>query len=272
MRSPYRHLKLFIILFPPLLIGTAEYVRHEWWLNRLSMESGNLLITLIVFVLSLVFGEFVFRRIELLNSRLAQEQAKQAVYQERERLADELHDNIAQTLFFLNVKLQKQDQEGVKSAVAEINNHLRQAIFNLKSPPEEAENFPKRLNIWLEEWSRVSGIICDIHIHLEKDSLTTAQEVKLLGLIQEAFTNIRKHSQATRSSIAFTGDSRVWSIRIWDDGIGIPHQEGSASNRKYGITMMAKRAEDLGALFSVAALERGGTEIRVVYDKKGGSQ
>lgn len=274
MQSPYARQKLFVILFPPLLIGAAEYIRHEWWVGIVSMERGNWLITLIVFVLSLCCGELLFRNIASLHDRLSQEEAKRAVYEERERLANELHDNIAQSLFFMNVKLQKGDVEGAKSAATEINNHVRQAIFNLKSPPLKEEHFLARLQDWLKEWSILSGIPCDIRFNLAKNSLTTSQEVKILGLIQEAFTNIRKHSRATDSSIRFIGDALEWELAIRDNGIGMVQEESNPSrlhlkNRKYGILMMAQRAQDVKASFSIAAPEQGGTEIRVVRQKGG---
>lgn len=63
--------------------------------------------TLLTLLLSYLFGTWMFGRIQSMNVKLAEEQAKRAVYEERERLAQELHDNIAQILFFMNVQLKK---------------------------------------------------------------------------------------------------------------------------------------------------------------------
>jgi signal transduction histidine kinase len=275
LRSSYPYLKLFTMLFPPILIGSAEYIRHEWWTDSLSMEAGNVVITVIVFLLSFWFAEWMFHRIGATNDRLTEERARRAVYEERERLAGELHDSLAQSLFFLNVKLQKGDTEEAKSAVAEMNSHLRQAIFNLKTPPEHIEGMERRLQRWLEEWSAVSGVTCRITLRVPEGSFSTSQEVQLFGLIQEAFTNIRKHSRADQASICLTGDSSVWELVIWDNGVGLMPRAGltgehkASASGKYGIGMMHKRAEDLGALLTICTPEGGGTEVRAV---KGGER
>lgn len=283
MRSSYSYLKLFTMLFPPILIGSAEYIRHEWWTTRLSMEAGNLLITLIVLLLSCWFGHWMFRRIEAYNHRLTEERARRAVYEERERLAEELHDNIAQTLFFLNVSLQKGDTVKAKSAVAEINSHLRQAIFNLQSPVGENQDLELRLRRWLQEWSGVSGVGCDMAISLPKEFFSTFQEIKLFGLIQEAFTNIRKHSRATQASIRLVGHpgTSYWELTIKDNGAGLDRAEddpvrlkeregtGQAGGSKFGMAIMHRRATELGAVMEVRISQGEGTEINVAVRKEG---
>lgn len=313
--SSYPFLKLLTMLLPPILIGGAEFVRHEFWVDTLSMEAGNVLITVFVFALSLWYAEWMFRRIETSNTRLAEEEARRAVYEERERLAGELHDNIAQGLFFLNVKLQKGHTEEAKSAVTEINNHLRQAIFNLRTLPEETADFEGRLRRWLEEWSILAGIPCRIMIRIGDRPFSTSEEVQLFGLIQEAFTNIRKHSRAGQAELELLADREGWRLAVRDDGVGISLGMGTgtgaeeagrveeadkayradraadvagrvekaaagsvsaneartaAGGGRYGLSLMAKRAEALQGTFRVASLEQGGTLVTVESRRKGG--
>ncbi|WP_438444247.1 sensor histidine kinase [Gorillibacterium sp. sgz5001074] len=273
MRPTYPVLKLFTILFPPLLVGTAEVVRHEWWAGSLSMEAGNVIITVIVFVMSWWYAVWMFRRIEASNNRLAEEEARRAVYEERERLADELHDHIAQGLFFLNVKLQKGRTDEAKSAVADIHNHLRQAIFNLRTDPLEQGDYAGRLGRWLEEWSALSGIPCRTDIRCTGPGLPTADEVRLSGLIQEAFINIRKHSRAERASFLFEESTEGWKAVISDDGIGMDADTWArgllGGEGHYGLSMMARRAEELGAdMRLTGAGPDGGTQITVTFNRK----
>lgn len=138
-----RTLKLFTIMPPPVLIGGFEYIRHDFLLGVLSMETGNLYITALTLLLSYLFATWMFRRIGRTNERLAAEEAKRAVYEERERLAQEPHDNIAQILFFLNVQARKGQIDEARSAVSELDHQLRQAIFNLRTVPEEGEASPR---------------------------------------------------------------------------------------------------------------------------------
>lgn len=273
MRSSHPLLKLVTVLFPPLVVGTAEVVRHEWWTGSLSMEAGNVLITVMVLVLSWWYASWMFRRIDASKSRLAEEEARRAVYVERERLADELHDHIAQSLFFLNVKLQKGRTDEAKAAVADIQNHLRQAIFNLRSDPPETVDFTGRLRRWLEEWSALSGIPCKVDLRSGGPGFTTSEEVQLSGLIQEAFINIRKHSGAEQAEIRLEESADGWMVDIADNGIGMDDGTVERSMRggegHYGISMMARRAQALGAKLEIApAGPSGGTRVTVAGRRK----
>lgn len=96
----YRKMKFFSILIPTFLIGGFEFMRHSVFLHNLSMETGNYLITILTLVISYAFATWMFRTIERKNQRITTEREIGAIYEERERLARELHDSIAQTLFY----------------------------------------------------------------------------------------------------------------------------------------------------------------------------
>lgn len=252
-----RKLKLLCIFLPAAVIGGFEYIRHEFMLNLLSMETGNVYITLMTLLLSYFFTTWMFEQIERSNQSLAEEKTKRAVYEERERFANELHDNLAQTLFFLNVKLKQGKIEEAKAAVSEIDNHLRQAIFNLRTLPEEGTTLKDRLSKWLTDWETLSGIDVETRIDLPEKVFTPAEEVLLFGIVQEAFTNIRKHSEATKALLSLQGEKDNWFLEIRDNGKGLGHSP-SAHNH-YGIPMMQKKANELGACFMLSAQdgERG---------------
>lgn len=257
-----RMLKWLTILLPPLLIGGFEYVRHEFLLESLSMETGNLYITLLTLVLSYAFATWMFRRIVEMNDTLAKEKAKRAVYEERERLAEELHDNIAQVLFFLNVQLTKGQVSEAREAVSEIDHHLRQVIFNLRTVPEEGAGFAMRLQAWLEEWSGLTGIAIDLQLEPGAESVPPPAEVALFSIVREAFTNIRKHSNADKAwlELGRSDDGRRWRLRIKDNGQGFDMSDSVAANR-YGLSILNKRAVDLGAELLLRSSPGAGTEI-----------
>lgn len=259
MSVSLRTLKLFTILLPPLIIGGFEYIRHDVLLHYLSMEAGNLYITILTLILSYAFATWMFRKIHRINRRLAEEQARRAVYEERERLARDLHDNIAQLVFFLGVQLKRGRIEEARSAVSEIDNHLRQAIFNLRTLPEDGTSLDVRLNKWIDEWSEMTGIEVDRRIRVESGVFSPAEEIQLFGIIQEALTNIRKHSRASLASIELKADGGGWSLRVADNGTGFTQQNDA--RQKYGLSMMQRRAEELGAAFELRRPERGGVEL-----------
>lgn len=290
-----RQLKLLTVALPTILIGGFEYIRHALLLHYLSMQVGNLYITLLTLVIAYLFASWVFRRFEAINRRLAEEKAKHAVYEERERLARELHDTIAQTLFFLNVKLKQGKLEEARSAVADIDNHVRQAIFNLKSAPEEAAGFEPRLRRWLHEWSELSGIGLEAELELAEGALTRAEELQLFAIIQEAFTNIRKHSRAGLAAVALRADKQGWSLEVRDDGVGMAAEGGGRDGgtakandgisegvqervlddstpqaNRYGLSLMRRRAEELGASFEAVPADATGGGFRLTLRSKGG--
>ncbi|GIP39264.1 hypothetical protein J31TS4_25440 [Paenibacillus sp. J31TS4] len=263
----YPLFKWFTILLPTIIIGGFEFLRHSWLLSSIPMGIGNFYITGLTFVLSFLFATWMFRRIEDTNARLSEERARRAVYEERERLAAELHDNIAQTLFFLNVKLQKGQLEEARSIISSINGDLRQAIFNLRSLPEDGVGFEERIRRWLDEWSMVAGVEAGIYFDLNGHLFTSAEEVQLFGTIQEAFTNIRKHARATQAELQLVAKDDNWMLRVTDNGIGMPVTEEEQQNR-YGVSLMRQRAAQLGAVFQLHGRSCGGTEL-VLAKKRG---
>ncbi|SFK71567.1 two-component system, NarL family, nitrate/nitrite sensor histidine kinase NarX [Paenibacillus sp. 1_12] len=272
-------LKLLAIIVPPLIIGSFEYIRHDFLLSELSMEAGNLYITFLTLLLSYLFATWMFNRIDLTNERLASEQSRRAVYEERERLAEELHDNIAQILFFLNVQLKQGNVQEARSAVTEIDQHLRQAIYNLRTAPEDGATFSLRLSAWLEEWSALSSIDVEQHIDIQEQSVSPSAEVQLFAIIREAFTNIRKHSQADHAVIhlRMTGRGQSWRLEIHDNGIGISQHYGDMESKlqepnRYGISLMRKHAAELNAELSVSKSEQGGTGLSVTSPPRSGGK
>ncbi|OPH51988.1 two-component sensor histidine kinase [Paenibacillus ferrarius] len=259
-----RVFKLFTIFIPVIIIGGFEYIRHEFLLNYLTMEAGNFLITVITLLLSYLFASWMFESIERSNEKVTMGEARRAVYEERERLARELHDDLAQTLFFLNVKLKQGDIEEAKAAVSEIDNSLRQAIFNLRTPPEEGTGLEQRIHKFLKDWQLVTGIELQEKLQIEVHHFSAAEEVQLFGIIQEAFTNIRKHSQATEATIVLKAQPDSWLLHITDNGCGL--QLHGEKSKKYGIELMQKRAAELDAAFELTTKdpETAGTGTSLV--------
>lgn len=168
--------------------------------------------------------------------------------------------------FFLNVKLKMGHIDEARSAISEIDNHLRQAIFfNLRQPPDSEVKFQDRLHKWLEEWSLVAGIEVEREIGITDRTFTSSEEMLMFGIIQEAFTNIRKHSGAENARLTLTGTAGSWELTIEDDGIGL-ERPGSAN--QYGISMIRKRAGDLQADFNIGKKRDKGTIIRL-HSRKG---
>lgn len=258
----YRFLKILTILLPTILIGGFEFLRHSGiLLYNLSMKTGNYVITILTFLISCAFSAWMFKIIEEKNKRISLEREMRAIYEERERLAKELHDNIAQTLFLLKVNLKKGKLNEAQSLVNTIDSNLRQAIYNLRINPSEQDSFSKRIESWLDDWSTVSGIDVKVSIEIPEDYFTPSEIVPIFSIIQEAFMNIRKHSEADCASLSLCADTSKWELMIEDNGKGFVIDE--IPSTKFGLKMLTERARKLNALINISSIQENGTRITI---------
>jgi nitrate/nitrite-specific signal transduction histidine kinase len=261
----YRKLTFFTALIPTLLIGGFEFFRHSALLHQISMEAGNYLITILTFIISYAFATWMFNTIKRKNQRINNESEMRVIYEERERLAKELHDSIAQTLFLLNVYLKKGKVDEANSLVNSIDTQLRQAIFNLRMNPTEDVKFSSRIENWLEDWSTVSGIEINSDIRLKDHYFTPGEEVLLFGVVQEAFTNIRKHSVADYIFFKVHSQNNEWEMVIEDNGRGFDLTE--IGSKHYGLSMLKERSEKLHAILKIDTKVDHGTKISLRGNK-----
>lgn len=256
----YRTLKILSCLIPPLLIGGFELVRHNILMHYMSMNVGNYLIIILSLAISYVFSTWMFKMIQEKNHRLADEREMRAIYEERERLAKELHDNIAQTLFLLKVNLKKGKIDEAKGLVNSIDSNVRQAIYNLRINPSEMISFPMRIENWLDDWSTVTGIETTVSLQIAKGYFSASEEVQIFGIIQEAFANIRKHSGAKNARLSLSNTPEGWEMIIADNGRGFSPKDIKIN--KYGLVMLKERVEKIEAVIEISS-DHHGTKILI---------
>jgi len=160
MKLSYRQIKWLLLIIPSITIGLWEYVRHEILLPYISMEMGNWLAPFIVLAVTMTFLLKLFAMMEQLQNELNRERVAKAALEERERIARELHDGIAQSLFLLSVKVDQLEKSGgnvggkpdvqvVRKTVHQVNEYIRQAISNLRYPPRsDALPWKIRFRTW----------------------------------------------------------------------------------------------------------------------------
>lgn len=103
----YKQIKWMILLIPTFTVGIWEYIRHQFLMPYLSMDAGNWLTPVIVYLVSVTLLSRLFRMLEGARAALEQERAAKAALEARDQLARELHDGISQSLFLLSVKTDK---------------------------------------------------------------------------------------------------------------------------------------------------------------------
>lgn len=222
--------------------------------------------------------------IAILNARYA-EQARQlaqraAALSERERLASELHDNLAQTLNLVNFKIGqiqamlsdsmsetaqteiKQVQTNVESAIEEV----RLVVSEMASPANtyEEELLPQ-LERSVEEFEQATGIVVGVTgVESAHTRLTALAQKQLLMIISEALTNIQHHAEAENVSLHFCADQDSLHVTIEDDGKGF-QPEMIKGNHHLGLRIMRTRAERSGGTVDIVSSPGKGTRVNACF-------
>lgn len=278
----YTRIKVLILLIPTVMVGIWEWVRHQFLMQYISMDTGNYLTPVLVFMFSIILLLPLFRLMERNQRELEQERAATGAMEAREALAKELHDGMAQSLFLLSVRIDRLEQirkEGsvsadsvdqIKKTVHEVNRYVRQAIANLKVPVSGVESFSLERSIH-EQLAAIAGeVMIEVSLdwHLEEQALTAAEQAELLSCIREAIINVRKHTRAGKVSVSGQGNEHGWLVTIADDGAGIEHDDPFAVNGSYGLQIMRERSRSMGWALQLHS-GADGTTVEIV---KGGAQ
>ncbi|MBB6731105.1 sensor histidine kinase [Cohnella zeiphila] len=271
-------IKWLILLTPTVTIGLWEYVRHVLLLPYMSMELGNFLAPFIVLAVTLTVVLRLFRRLEESQLALQREKASTASLEERERLAGELHDGIAQSLFLLAVKLDQLDRaakeepvrklaEQLRATVRDVNDDVRQAIANLRLPPSsENAAWVRPLRELLGETAGVIEARAQFRWTIPDDSLTDREKVELHACLREALINVRKHARARSVVVVGEPDGQGgFRCAVEDDGTGFRGDPWQAQGR-FGLRMVRDRARRMGWTF---VAERRGEWTVAELRKKG---
>jgi nitrate/nitrite-specific signal transduction histidine kinase len=202
-----------------------------------------------------------------------------AILEERERLASELHDNLAQDLAFLRIKLidaernlsgnasleAKQLLNELFPIVDEAYQNLREAIFGLRALASRNDvGLVAALSDFLKDFSEVRKISVDLKVdHPEVIIFSSQVEIQLIRIIHEALTNIVKHAHATRGKITIENDNDTAAITIEDDGKGFWENRNAEPNLHFGFQTMKDRAESVGGALSVCSSPGRGTRVTI---------
>lgn len=214
------------------------------------------------------------------NAHLYRQLHYLATLEERDRLARELHDRLAQTLGYLNVKSSMTDDllsDGqfdrareslleLKKVIKIIYTDVREVIFNLRTAVSSRSGLLATLEDYLAEYRAHYDL--DVHLVVEDDdTVEFSPEVagQLLRIIQEALTNVRKHAGARRVWIRCRQEALQERISIEDDGAGFDlAQVAEPGKQSYGLAIMRERAQSVGGTLELISQPGQGTCVVVL--------
>ncbi len=257
----YVSLAVFQILAREQVLGTfsLHFVKER----MVSSEERRLLETL---------GKNLGAAIE--NQRLIAKEKEFAVSQERNLLAQGLHDSIAQGLNFLNLQVQMLDDalaRGDLSEIADISpllkagvqesyEDVRELLLNFRTRLQDS-NLESEMRNVVAKFQRQTGVHASIDFHGTGAPLAPEQQLQVLFILQEALSNVRKHAQASQVQVLVENE-RDFSLRVADDGSGFAMEDvQSKGDSHVGLRIMQERAQRLSAQFDIQSQRGQGTTI-----------
>ena len=213
------------------------------------------------------------------TARLHEAEEQWTIHAERDRIARELHDSLAQVLGVIHLQLRALEGRakdeasyaiaGELSQIAdtadEAYRDVREAILGLRETVREDTGLEGSLREYLRKYSRQTGIAATPTCNGDtRASLTPRSEVQLLRVVQEALTNTRKHSQAHHVQVRMECATSTTTLAIEDDGVGFdPALVAGAMDGGFGLASMRERVEQIGGTLAVHTAPKQGTRIVV---------
>jgi signal transduction histidine kinase/ligand-binding sensor domain-containing protein len=208
-----------------------------------------------------------YRRVHRLRTQF------QAVLQERNRIAREIHDTLAQDLVGVSLQLETAVQmlssADVAGAAEQINQtrvlvreglkDARQSIWELRANTAE-DTLPTRLSRLIER-AAGTGIVAEISISGAYRALNAKLESELLRIAQEALTNVIRHAAASTVLLKLEYSTHTVTLSIDDDGAGF--EPSGVQGEHYGVQGMRERAAAIHAELAIDSTRGQGTRVTV---------
>jgi ligand-binding sensor domain-containing protein/signal transduction histidine kinase len=215
---------------------------------------------------------------QLYALRLRQVRARfGAVLQERNRIAREIHDNLAQEILGISVQLEivarlmsssteaarlhlDRARALVRSSVAE----ARRYVWDLRSQSLEERDLPTALAEMTRRLTAESGVQTQFNVGGTFRPLPQQVENNLLRIGQEAVNNAVRHARARNITVSLNFDAQSVRLSVGDDGVGFDRENrGNGSGDHFGLTIMRERAEEMGGTVVVRSAPGEGSEVTV---------
>ena len=247
--------------------------RPPWW----NAERRARLLGTTTAVLGIVVGFIVWMaRRRLRQSAAARRQSEaefSAILAERNRIAREIHDTLAQGLGAISIHLELvKDQLPPDSDAAihlakasgmtrESLREARNSIWNMRSQILENHDLAGALAGVLDQLTESADIDCRFRVTGNRFRLQPTTENNLLRIGQEAISNAVKHAGAKRIEVTVAFSPGEISIHVKDDGCGFDLNTEPTGGHHFGLAGLRERAQELGATLHLASTPGHGAEV-----------
>jgi two-component system nitrate/nitrite sensor histidine kinase NarX len=260
-REGYKTISIFAVRFKGEVIGIFNlYFRDQRVVTRSERHMLEAL------------GRHLGVAIE--NQRLISRIREMAVSEERNLLAQELHDSIAQSLAFLNIEaqmladaLKRADTDEARSLLDEIRKGIQESYENVREllvhfrTRVKHEDIGLTIRQTLERFEAQTGIRTSYHESGTAAPLPPDSQLQVLHILQEALSNVRKHSGAAEVHVEMSRNG-AYRFCVRDDGSGFDPQEVEQRPEHHiGLRIMRERAQRIGAVVRIESRPGAGTLV-----------
>ena len=224
-------------------------------------------------------GEMIGVAIE--NARATRENLRSHLMSERQTMANEVHDSLAQGLTYMRMRMsllrgavESGDEPSavkfcsdVDDSLTNAHRRLRELITYFRSRMD-----PQGLQHALAETARTfpdrTGVALAFDNAVPELRLQVGREIEVFHIVQEALANISRHANAVRARLTLDRVAGGYEIVIEDDGIGMPADavDGDLGDSEhYGIAIMSERARRLGGELTMEVAAGSGTRVRLRF-------
>ncbi len=234
--------------------------------------------------------EDIMELLETIGSHLGMAVAKQqsdtearrlSIVEERNALAHELHDSLAQTLASLRFQVRmlsdslvstevsdraREDISRIRNGIDEAHTELRELLNSFRAPVDQ-----RGLVSGLEKLVQRFGEETGIHSFFQRDcrqvNLDAAEEMQILRIVQESLANIRKHAQAQTVRVLLSCRTPgTYVLLVEDDGVGFEQSARKGQPGEHiGLSIMDERARRLGGELRIESEPGEGTRVELTY-------
>lgn len=201
-----------------------------------------------------------------------------ALLEERNVIARELHDSLAQSLSYLKIQASRLEaslaetgedhparrvvtelREGVSSAYRQLRELL--TTFRLQM---DGRGLSSALTDAVDEFRSRNDLDIDLENRLGGCRMTANEEIHVLQVVREALSNVVRHAQASWAGVSLRcDDAGVVTVRVEDNGAGLPNS--TERRHHYGLAIMNERAASLGGEIHLEERTEGGTRVELVF-------
>lgn len=212
------------------------------------------------------------------NTRLMRENLRMTLMSERQMMANEVHDSLAQTMAYMKMRiellrealLQYESGKALKYS-ADIQQALDEAYSSLRELLTQFRNRMDPLGLEHALKELVAGYFDRTGVRLEFENripdlnLTVDQEVQVFHILQEALSNVARHAGAKQAWLTLEVIDGHYAFTVEDDGRGVFVMGAQPDLRHhFGISIMSERAQRLGGNIEIANRSQGGARLRLL--------